>query len=105
MPPQRVLGYIESGKTAGATVLTGGAQIGSSGYFVQPTVFADVKPDMKNVREEIFGPVAVVTKFKDEQEVIDMANDTVYGLSAYVFTQTFPELSVWLMRWSQAKSA
>ena len=58
------------------------------GYFVEPTIFTNVKPDMKIVQEEIFGPVCVVTKFKEEQEAIQMANDTVYGLSAYVFTET-----------------
>lgn len=53
---------------------------------MQPTVFTDVKPSMSIVKEEIFGPVAVVVKFKDEDEVIEQANDTVYGLSSVVFT-------------------
>ena len=58
----------------------------SQGYFIQPTVFTDCKPDMKIVREEIFGPVAVVIKFRDDDEVVRMANDTVYGLAAGVFS-------------------
>lgn len=84
---KRVLGYIESGKADGAKVVTGGVRKGETGYFVQPTIFQDVKPDMKIVREEIFGPVTAVTKFKTEEEAIEMANDTVYGLSAQVFTE------------------
>lgn len=84
----RVLGYIEAGKQEGARVVTGGARAEGSGYFVKPTIFADVKPDMKIVREEIFGPVGVVVKFNTEEEVIEQANDTVYGLSGYVFTSS-----------------
>jgi aldehyde dehydrogenase (NAD+) len=60
---------------------------GDTGYFVEPTIFTHVKPDMKIVQEEIFGPVAVIVKFKTEEEVIQLANDTVYGLSSNVFTQ------------------
>ena len=82
----RVLGYIESGKQEGARVVTGGTRAEGTGYFVKPTIFADVKPDMKIVREEIFGPVAVVAKFKTEEEVIEQANDSDYGLSSYVYT-------------------
>ena len=81
------MGYIESGKADGAKVLTGGERKGNAGYFVEPTIFTDVKPDMKIIREEIFGPVCAVIKFKDEQEVIDLANDTTYGLSSTVFTE------------------
>ncbi|EKM54312.1 uncharacterized protein PHACADRAFT_196743 [Phanerochaete carnosa HHB-10118-sp] len=83
----RVLGYIESGKQEGARIVTGGSHIEGPGYFVKPTIFVDVKPDMKIVREEIFGPVAVVFKFKTEEEAIEAANDTDYGLSSYVFTE------------------
>lgn len=81
------MAYIELGKADGATVLTGGVRKGEIGYFVEPTIFSDVKPDMKIIREEIFGPVCAVIRFKEEQEVIDMANDTVYGLSSSVFTE------------------
>jgi aldehyde dehydrogenase (NAD+) len=60
------MSYIESGKQAGATVHTGGSRHGNEGYFVTPTIFTNAKPDMKIVKEEIFGPVGVVIKFKDE---------------------------------------
>ncbi|EKM54309.1 uncharacterized protein PHACADRAFT_258089 [Phanerochaete carnosa HHB-10118-sp] len=83
----RVLGYIESGKQEGARVVAGGSRGEGSGYFVKPTIFADVKPDMKIVREEIFGPVGVVIKFKTEEEAIEAANDTDYGLASFVFTE------------------
>lgn len=84
---QRVLNYIEIGKREGATLETGGVRSGSTGFFIEPTVFTDVTKDMQIVREEIFGPVAVIIKFKDEAEVIELANDTTYGLAAVVFSQ------------------
>ncbi|KAH6904675.1 indole-3-acetaldehyde dehydrogenase [Coprinopsis sp. MPI-PUGE-AT-0042] len=86
---ERVLGYIEEGKKAGAKVLVGGDKHSESGkgYFIQPTIFTDVTKDMKIAREEIFGPVAAVFKFKTEEEVIELANDTIYGLAAYVFSE------------------
>ncbi|KAF8811531.1 ALDH-like protein [Phlegmacium glaucopus] len=83
----RVMGYIDSGKAAGATVHHGGEPHGNEGYFIKPTIFTDVHADMKIVKEEIFGPVAVVIKFKDEAEVVEMANNTTYGLAAHLFTQ------------------
>ncbi|ORZ20267.1 aldehyde dehydrogenase domain-containing protein [Absidia repens] len=83
----RIMGYIESGKSEGAKVYLGGARHGDKGYFIQPTVFTDVTPKMKIVQEEIFGPVVVVSKFKDVDEVIDLAHDTTYGLAAAVFTE------------------
>ncbi|KAJ7333293.1 aldehyde dehydrogenase [Mycena albidolilacea] len=83
----RIMGYIASGKESGATVHIGGERHGTEGYFIQPTIFTDVTPDMKIVREEIFGPVAAVMKFKTEEEVIEAANATDYGLSAYVFSE------------------
>jgi aldehyde dehydrogenase (NAD+) len=61
------MGYIASGKEASAKVETGGIQIGTEGYFIEPTIFTDVTPDMKIAREEIFGPVASVFKFTDEK--------------------------------------
>ncbi|MGF1741894.1 betaine-aldehyde dehydrogenase [Vibrio profundum] len=86
-----VLDYIKSGIEEGATLLTGGAALqpesAPQGYFVAPTVFADCDDQMKIVREEIFGPVMCLLTFKDEQEVIERANDTEYGLAAGVFTQ------------------
>ncbi|KAF8995906.1 aldehyde dehydrogenase [Cyathus striatus] len=83
----RIMSYIESGKEDGATVHYGGERHGTEGYFIKPTIFTDVHPDMKIVKEEIFGPVGVVIKFKDEADVIRQANDTVYGLAAAVFSQ------------------
>ena len=86
MTIKRVMNFIEAGKHAGAKVHSGGGKLGSQGYYIEPTIFTEAKPDMKIVQEEIFGPVAVVVKFKDETEVIAMANDTMYGLSSNVFT-------------------
>jgi aldehyde dehydrogenase (NAD+) len=56
---------------------------------VQPTIFTDVKPHMKIMREEIFGPVVAIAKFKDEEEVLELANDTTYGLAAGIFTKDY----------------
>lgn len=83
----RIMSYIESGKAEGATVHLGGDRWGTEGYFINPTIFTDVKSDMKIVKEEIFGPVGVVIKFKDQAEAISKANDTTYGLAAAVFTK------------------
>jgi phenylacetaldehyde dehydrogenase len=83
---QRVLGYINSGKTQGATVLTGGDAPSAPGYYVKPTVLADVRPDMKVVREEIFGPVVVAQRFEDLNDIAAAANDTPYGLAASVWS-------------------
>lgn len=102
------MAYIESGKKDGATVHTGGVRHGDEGFFIQPTIFTDVKPGMKIIQEEIFGPVGAIIKFKDEAgtqilviaslddyvlsknfctEVIEQANDTVYGLACSVFSE------------------
>jgi betaine-aldehyde dehydrogenase len=87
----KVLGYIDSGKREGARLVTGGARLTDGDYvrgqYVQPTVFADCRDDMKIVREEIFGPVMSLLGFADEAEVIARANDTVYGLAAGVVTE------------------
>ncbi|XP_063619471.1 aldehyde dehydrogenase 1A1-like isoform X2 [Cydia splendana] len=82
----KVLGYIEKGKKEGAKLLTGGKRIGTSGFYVEPTVFADVKDDMTIAKEEIFGPVQSILKFDTLEEVIDRANNTSYGLAAGIFT-------------------
>lgn len=79
--------HIESGKSEGATVHHGGERHGTEGYFIQPTIFTDTKPSMRIVKEEIFGPVGVVIKFKDDEDVIRQANDTTYGLASAVFSQ------------------
>jgi aldehyde dehydrogenase (NAD+) len=83
----RVMGYIEAGKSEGATLACGGERVGDRGYFVQPTVFSGVQDDMKIAREEIFGPVMSVIPFKDVDEVIKRANRTTYGLAAGVWTR------------------
>jgi aldehyde dehydrogenase (NAD+) len=83
----RIMNYVECGKAEGAKVLTGGARHGKTGYFIEPTVFGDVKPNMKIVQEEIFGPVVVVAAFDTEEEVIAAANDSIYGLASGVFSQ------------------
>ncbi|WRT68869.1 uncharacterized protein IL334_005850 [Kwoniella shivajii] len=83
----RIMKYVEIGKEEGATVITGGKRHGESGYFIEPTVFGDVNANMKIVREEIFGPVVVVSPFESEEEVVESANDSVYGLASAVFTQ------------------
>ncbi|KAI5817189.1 aldehyde dehydrogenase domain-containing protein [Pyronema omphalodes] len=84
---ERVMGYIEAGKAEGATVLTGGKRFGETGYFIEPTIFADVKMDMKIMQEEIFGPVASIAKFKDIDEIVAVGNGTPYGLAAAVHTK------------------
>ncbi|KAH8701581.1 aldehyde dehydrogenase [Talaromyces proteolyticus] len=83
---ERVMAYIEDGKKAGATIIAGGGRIGSEGLFIQPTIFTDVRDDMAIVKDEIFGPVCTVHKFKDEKEAIEIANSTHYGLAAAVHT-------------------
>ena len=83
----KILSYIEKGKQQGARVVTGGARHGSKGFFIQPTLFADVKDDMAIACDEIFGPVLSVIKFKDIEEVIHRANTTDYGLAAAVWTR------------------
>ncbi|KAF5368281.1 hypothetical protein D9615_010371 [Tricholomella constricta] len=83
----RIMDYIASGKKAGATVHLGGDRFGTEGYFINPTIFTDTTPDMRIVQEEIFGPVGVVIKFEDEEDVIKQANDTMYGLAAAVFSK------------------
>lgn len=83
---ERVLGYIQSGRSEGATVVTGGEAPSHPGFFVKPTVMVNVKPDMKVVREEIFGPVLVAQRFESIDEIAALANDTPYGLAASVWS-------------------
>lgn len=82
----KVLDYIKKGKNEGAKLLTGGNKISDKGYYVEPTVFGDVKDEMAISREEIFGPVMQISSFKTIEEVVRRANDTKYGLAAGVFT-------------------
>jgi len=84
---ERVMGYIDQGRKAGASVLTGGDAPGGEGYFVNPTVLVDVKPEMTVVREEIFGPVLTAQRYDDLDAVAKAANDTTYGLAASVWTR------------------
>jgi len=83
----KVMGYIESGKSEKANLLAGGKRVGNKGYFIEPTVFADVQDNMKIAQEEIFGPVMSILKFKDIDEVVSRANKNIYGLAAAVWTQ------------------
>src|ERR1700733_2153101 len=83
---QTVLNYIDIGKAEGATVVTGGGRLGDQGYFVEPTVFADVEHEMRISQEEIFGPVLSVIPFDDEQDALRMANGTAYSLAAGVWS-------------------
>jgi aldehyde dehydrogenase (NAD+) len=83
----KVLSFIDSGKKEGANLVAGGDRVGDRGYFVAPTVFSDVKDEMKIAQEEIFGPVMSILKFKDMDELVDRANKTMYGLAAAVWTR------------------
>lgn len=83
----KVLAYIKSGLDEGATLVTGGSKwANSNGYYVEPTILTNCTPNMKVVKEEIFGPVVVISKFSTEEEVLEIANDSSYGLGAAVFT-------------------
>ena len=81
-----VLSYINKGKAEGARLITGGNRIPGDGYYIQPTVFADVTDDMSIAREEVFGPLMSVLSFDNEEEVVGRANATEFGLAAGVFT-------------------
>jgi len=84
---QRVTGFLESGRTDGATALAGGGRHGDRGYFIEPTVLTNTRPDMKVVREEIFGPVVVAAPFSSLDEIAAVANDSDYGLGAGIWTR------------------
>ena len=83
---QSVLAHIEQARREGARVVTGGAPVESEGFYVQPTVLADVRQDMAIARDEVFGPVLSVLAFDSEDEAIAMANDSPYGLAASLWT-------------------
>lgn len=82
----RILGFIEAGKAEGAALVAGGSAIGEQGYFIEPTIFDGVTPDMTIARDEIFGPVLSIITVNGFDEAIAAANDTAYGLAASVFT-------------------
>lgn len=83
---EKVLTYISIGKEEGAELLCGGTRVSEKGYFVAPTIFGNTAPKMRIVKEEIFGPVLVIQTFKDEEEAVKLANDSIYGLAGAVFT-------------------
>jgi phenylacetaldehyde dehydrogenase len=84
---EKVGGFLDSGRQEGATVVTGGARQGNRGFFFQPTVISKTRPDMRVVREEIFGPVVVASPFESMDEIAAVANDSPYGLGAGIWTQ------------------
>jgi aldehyde dehydrogenase (NAD+) len=83
----RIMGYIDIGISEGANLLSGGKRVGNKGYFIQPTIFDGVKDNMRIAREEIFGPVMNILKFKDVDEVVQRGNKTFYGLAAAIWTK------------------
>ncbi|CDF83684.1 Putative aldehyde dehydrogenase dhaS [Pseudomonas knackmussii B13] len=83
---ERVLAYIQAGKEEGAEVYYGGEAVEGPGFFVQPTIFANCRNDMRVVREEIFGPVLVTAPFDDEEEAVALANDSEFGLAAAIYS-------------------
>ncbi len=83
----RVCGYLESGLSEGAKAVTGGSRLGDKGYFVKPTVLVNTNAKMKVVQEEIFGPVVTAIPFRDLEEIVPKANDSIYGLAAGVWTR------------------
>ena len=90
---ERVLAFAQTGKDEGATLIAGGepfkkeGDTSGKGFFISPTIFAGVTPQMKIYREEVFGPFVVIATFKTEDEALEMANDTIYGLGSAIFTK------------------
>lgn len=80
------MAYIEVGKKEGATLHYGGKRIGTTGFFVEPTIFTGVDSSMSIAKEEIFGPVLVISTFQNDDDIVRMANDSDYGLAASVFS-------------------
>jgi aldehyde dehydrogenase (NAD+) len=94
----KILGYVDLGQKQGARLLTGGHRVGDRGFFVEPTIFDNVTDDMAIARDEIFGPVVSVLKFKSVDEVIDRANQTAYGLAAAVWTKDIDKAHLFAQR-------
>lgn len=84
---KRVIDYIESARAEGANVIAGGKPVGDQGYFVEPTIIRDVNPQMRVAQEEIFGPVLVATSVENPDDLAALANNTIYGLSASIWTR------------------
>ena len=115
---QRVLGYVESALAEGARLVCGGERIAvpgcDGGFFIAPTILADCRPEMRAVREEIFGPVLTVLKYRSDDEAVALANDTHYGLSAGLWTGDVVKAqaiaarlnagSVWINDWHVLRS-
>lgn len=114
---ERVMGYVEAGKAEGARLVAGGERVtvNGKGNFVTATVFADVTPEMKIAREEIFGPVAAILPFEDEDHAVHTANRTIYGLAAGIWTRDVAKAhrvaeqihagTVWINTYNQYDSA
>jgi len=107
---EKVMKYIKIGQEEGARLVTGGKRMGDKGFFIEPTIFADAKDDMKIVKDEIFGPVMVILKFKDINDVIDRANNSIYGLTGGVSSKDLSKAlavanniksgTVWINTWN-----
>ena len=82
-----VTAYLQSGRADGATAVTDGGRYGDRGYFVEPTILTNARPDMKIVREEILGPALAAVSFSDRDEIATAANDSDYGLGAGIWTR------------------
>jgi aldehyde dehydrogenase (NAD+) len=95
---EKIMGYVDLGQKQGAKLVTGGAKRGDKGYFVEPTIFDDVKDDMAIARDEIFGPVVSVLPFKGIDEVVERANRTQYGLAAAIWTKNLDKAHLYAKR-------